>query len=234
MKKLIVWTTILSGLISCNSGIDGEGVATSSRDFVSEGFQEVKIVCNCDVTLIPSEATKVVVESHQNLIENLNITSKRSRLEITEKSKVGKYSLYNVNVYFNPKLNSVKISDKTKLKVSGTLKAPKMKFELEDKSTIFDTYVEIEKLELSMTGKTSAKLIGTAVDLNVTTEDNASAELDGLQVVDLTFRASDNSSLIGNPMKNLSGKASDNAVVKYLGDPNKDATSKDKAIIEKK
>lgn len=234
MKKTILISLILFGLMSCKSKIEGEGPASFEQEFETDIFGELEISCNCDVTLIPSENTKIVVESHQNLIDNLQIDSKRKKLKISEKNKVKKYSLYNLNIYFNSELSKVELKDQSKLKISGTLKAEKMEFKTSGNSIINDAFVDIDKFKIETKDNSNVYIKGTAIDLNVDTGNESIVDLFELQSVDVNFKAKDNSNLSVSPMKNLKGTAVDNSVVNYKGDPNKDATAKDKSIIEKK
>ncbi len=234
MKKTILISLILFGLMSCKSKIEGEGPARFEQEFETDIFGELEISCNCDVTLIPSENTKIVVESHQNLIDNLQIDSKRKKLKISEKNKVKKYSLYNLNIYFNSELSKVELKDQSKLKISGTLKAEKMEFKTSGNSIINDAFVDIDKFKIETKDNSNVYIKGTAIDLNVDTGNESIVDLFELQSVDVNFKAKDNSNLSVSPMKNLKGTAVDNSVVNYKGDPNKDATAKDKSIIEKK
>lgn len=232
MKRLIILSFFAFCVTSCNSSIDGEGPATAEQEIATDLFAELRADCNCILTLIPSENPKVIIESHQNLIDNLKVDSKRNRLEISENKKVGKYALYNVNVYFNPELNTVVLKGNTKMKVSGTLKAAKMNFELKDNSSISDTYTDIEKFGIKLQNNSIAQIRGTAIALDADVSGKSNADLAELQSVDVNFKTADEAQLSVFPLKNLTGKASGNSIVKYKGDPNKDATAKEKAIIQ--
>lgn len=233
MRKAILYFLIIFGLISCNSKIEGEGIATADREIAVDSFQELGIKCNCDVTLIPSENTKIVVESHQNLIDNLIINQKGKKLEIGESKSVNDYKLYNVNIYFTPTLNKIRLNGQTKVKISGTLKAEKLEFELEDNSSIDNAFTEIDKFEIELEDNSSAKIKGTAIKLNVDSSDNSKVNLSELQTVSVNFKASDNSELSIYPLKNMSGKALGNSSVIYKGNPVKNTIIRDKASIEK-
>lgn len=234
MKKLILLYCFCIGLVSCNSGIDGEDTATGIREFKIDVFPELNVNCNCDLTIIPSESVKVVVESHQNLIENLKLDSNKNRLNIYENAKVGKFSLYNVNVYFNPALSKIKLGEKTRMKISGTLKSEEMNIELNDKSRIDDAFVDINKLKLKLSDDSSVLMKGSCIDAVLESTDDSHANLFNMNTVNVSFKATGSSELDVYAMKDLKGEAKGNSILYYKGDPNKNATSKEKAIIEKK
>lgn len=234
MKNYIL--TITGSLIffSCSSGLEGEGVATAQKEFAVDNFTTIETNCNCDVTLIASETSKVVVESHQNLIDNLEIQSDGKDLVIKEKKSVNKYDLYNVNIYFNPSLTKIELNNQSKLKISGTLKADDFEMEVNDQSTVNETFLEIKDLDLDVSNQAQVKMNGTVIKLNIDASDESRTDLIDLQAVEVNFDAKNNASLSVYAMKDLTGTATDNAQVSYKGDPNKDTNEKDRAFIQQK
>lgn len=234
MKKLLLTFSGLILIISCSSGLEGEGPATAKKEFSLEQFNHLETNCNCDITIIPSETAKLVVESHQNLIDNLELTSKRGNLVINEKSKVGEYDLYNVNIYSPAALNKIELNNQSRMKISGTLKAEKFKIHANDQATIDQAYVDIKEFELNLSDQTNATVTGTAINLDLNASGQSIANLSELQTVEIDFTAKNQSNLSLWVMKDLSGKASDNAIVTYKGDPNKDTKETGRAVISQK
>ncbi|SMC42632.1 GIN domain-containing protein [Moheibacter sediminis] len=234
MKKLFLTLSAAILLVSCGSGLEGEGAATAKKEFAVEQFTSIEANCNCDITIIPSATSKVVVESHQNLIDNLELSSKRGNLVINEKSNVGEYSLYNVNIYSLAALNEIELNNQARMKISGTLKAEKFKIEANDQSMIEQAYVDFKEFELDISNQTNVNITGTAINLEVSTSDQSIGNLSELQTVEIDFSAKNQSSLSLWVMKDLSGEASDNAQVTYKGDPNKDTKETGQATINKK
>src|SRR5690606_19312031 len=234
MKNLILILTVSFSILSCTSKIEGESVATAKKEFKTGHFKNLDINCNCDVTIISSEISKVVAESHQNLIDNLEVVFNGKNLKIKEKRPVGEYDLYNVNIYTNPGLSKIKLSKQTKMKISGTLKSEKLKIEAKDQAFINQSYLDIQNLELDFSDQSNVNLSGTAINLNLDIADESIADLSNLQTVKAEFNAAGNAMTTIHALKDLSGKAIDNSKVFYLGDPNKNTTEKDKAIINKK
>jgi hypothetical protein len=234
MKNLILILTVSLLAFSCNSKIDGENAATAKKEFKATDFKNLDVNCNCDVTVIPSEISKVVVESHQNLIDNLEIVSNEKNLKIKEKKPVGEYDLYNVNIYTNPGLSEIELSKQTKMKISGTLKSEKLKIEAKDQSFVNQAYLDIQDLELDFSDQSNVNLSGTAINLNLDIADESIADLSNLQTVKTEFNAEGNAMTTLHALKDLTGKAIDNSKIFYLGDPDKDTAEKDKATITKK
>lgn len=234
MKKLMFFLAGSILITSCNSGIEGEGAATAVKEFQTESFLQIEANCNCDINIIPSEVSKVIVESHQNLIDNLEIKNSGNELIIREKQKVKQYDLLNINVYITPNLEDIELNRQAKMRVAGTIKTNELKIKAGDQSSIHQSYLDITDLELDFSGQSIIKLSGTAIKLEVETSEESQADLSDLQSVEVKFNAEDNSGLKLNVMKDLRGQASDNAQVSYSGDPNKDTTEKDRALINKK
>src|SRR5690606_23119775 len=133
-------------IFSCSSSLDGEGVATAQKEFAVDRFSSAEIHCNCDVTFIPSEISKVVIESHQNLIDNFEINSKGNDLVIKEKQSVLDVNLYNVNLYFTPDLHEIELNIQARMKISGTLKANEFSLDINDHSSVSESFIDIKDL----------------------------------------------------------------------------------------
>lgn len=233
MKNLILAGSSFLLLFSCNSGIEGEGAATAIKEFKTDGFSEVEAGCNCDITIIPSETNKVIIESHQNLIDNFEVKTSGNQLTIKEKKKVSKYDLLNVNIYVTSGLKEIELNRRAKMKVAGALKSDKLEISANDQSNISQTYLDVKNLELDLSGQSNIHLGGTAINLKVSASDESQTDLSDLQSVEVKFDAEDNSGLKLNVLKELSGQASDNAQVSYTGDPDKNTTEKDRALVTK-
>ena len=231
MIQRIIIVSILIGITSCSSSIEGEGPATAQNETAVEQFNEVEIDCNCDVTLIPSESSHVVVESHQNLIDNYQIVFNRGTLKLSEKSPVSKFNLYNVNVYFNSDLKKIKLKNKTRFKVSGTLKTDNLDLEVSNKAEITQSFMEIKDFQIKASDHSKIQLNGTVIDLKVKAMDKSNVNLSNLQAVSIDLTSEDDSELLLNVLKNIKGTAGDNSKVFYKGDPVKDIKEIDRASI---
>lgn len=234
MKYILIGTLIIISLFSCTSGIEGEGAATASKTFAVDSFENLEANCNCDINLIPSESAKVVIESHQNLIDNLEINFKNSNLKIREKQPVSKFALYNVNVYFQSNLKEITLNHQAKMKVSGTLKSDQFEISANDQSNISQSFLDIKDFTLNLSDQSHADLNGSVIEMNLNMDSQSHAELSALQVVEMDVNASDNSQASLNVLKDLTGKAIDNAQIYYQGEPNKNTSEKDQALINKK
>ena len=189
-------------MIGCQSKIEGEGNANSIQEYAIDTFSLLDVKCNCNLTLIPSQETKVVIESHENLIQNLKVNLKRNKLTIEEISTVEKFSLYNVNIYFDPQLKNINLGQQTKMKISGTMKAKEIIMNLSDNAILNNAYLELKKFDLEMNDQSQATINGTAIDQNISTNDESIADLSNLQGVDVKIKAKKNSNLTVNAMKN--------------------------------
>lgn len=234
MKKIALSLIVSASLLSCQSKIEGEGMANIEQTFAVDVFEQLSIDCHCEVTLIPSEDAKIVVESHQNIIDNLVFNTKKAALNINENAQVKKSSLYNVHVYYSPILHKISLNGKTQLKTAGTLKAEEMTIQLRDASHLTQTFSEIKNLNIELADQSNVQMSGTVIHLKVNANDDSNANLAQLQAVDVEFKTKKSSQLSVYAMKTLEGKATDNARVFYSGNPKKNTTEKDQAVIQQK
>lgn len=232
MKKIIIPVFIFLIVSSCSSPIQGEGAATGIKEFETGDFQKIEVDCNCYLTLIPSETSKLVVESHENLIENIEVKSKKKSLKISEKKKVEEFDLYNVNVYTSTPLSEISLKGQARMKTSGTLTSKKLNLNTRDEVSVSQAHLELEDADFDFRDKSKINISGTAVNLSLNADGKSDADLSKLICVDINFKAFDYSALTLYAMKNLKGRAHNNSVVFYLGNPSKSTTEKDKAIIQ--
>ena len=114
------------------------------------------------------------------------------------------------------------------------MKAEEITINMSDEAILNDAFLELKKFDLEMNDQSQATINGTAIDQNISTNDESIADLSNLQGVDVEIKAKKNSNLTVNAMKKLSGTAYDNAKVYFLGDPKKDISEKDRATIQNK
>lgn len=234
MKTNAIILSIFIFFISCQSKIDGEGNANSVQEYVLDVFNEIEVNCNCNITLIPSKQSQAIIESHENLVQNFEVNLKNKKLSLKENKQVNKFNLYNINVYYNSELEKINLGKNTKLKHSGTLKSEKVKINISDSANIFDTYVDLKNLDLNLTDKSRITMTGTAINQNIFITHESIADLSNLQGVSINFKSKKNSELTIHALKDLSGTAYDNSKISYFGDPKKNISEKDRAIIQNK
>lgn len=232
MKKIITLTLAALFFVSCSSPIEGEGAATGIKEIETGDFQKIEVDCNCYLTLIPSETSKLVIESHENLIENTEVKSKKKSLKISEKKRVEDFDLYNLNLYTSTPLSDIVLSGKARMKTSGTLTSDKLSLTAKDETSVSQAHMEVGDADFDFRGQSKINISGTAVNLSLNADGKSDADLSKLICVDINFKAFDYSALTLYAMKNLKGRAHDNSVVFYLGNPSKSTTEKDKAIIQ--
>lgn len=236
MKNFYALLLVMSFvLISCGpSSIEGEGLADQSAELTLDDFHKIDATCNCVITIIPSDSSKVVIESHQNIIDNLDLKSAKGTLKIKEKASVTESSLYNVNVFVKPTLEEISLNGSTTMKISGAIKTDKFKLSASNQSRITESYLDVKDLIIEAYDQVEATLTGSSITLDAKTENSSIMDLSGLPVNEIIFSASENSKLDLYPRKSLKGKASDNALVTYLGDPTKETQVSGRAEINKK
>src|SRR5690606_32084262 len=154
-------------------------------------------------------------------IDNLDIRSKGRNLVLKEKTSVGDYDLYNVLIYFTPELDEIELNKQARMRISGTLKANEFSLDLNDQSSVSESFIDIKDFDLDLSEQSSSRMSITVIKLDVNTSNESPAKLNELQAVEIEFSDEDNSHLSIYAMKDVSGTASSNSQVFYKGDPNK-------------
>lgn len=234
MRKIFLFGLFSFILASCTSTIDGEGAATVEKEYTANTIKDLSISCNCNVILIPGNKTGVKVDSHQNLIDNLEVEAKSNSLKIKEKSNVDQYSAYDVYVYTTRDLEKLTIDKQTSLTTSGTLNVDKLDLIVKDQARVNQTFLITNNFNLETDDQTNIMLEGTAATMKVKAYGEAKLNLFKYEVNEVNFTTDDNAMLDINARQTLYGSAKGNSIVNFLGDPNKDTKVSDRAQVLKK
>lgn len=234
IKKIIFLTVGVTFLTSCSSTIDGEGAGDVKQVIATESVKSLEVDCNCQVTLIPGSENKIEVESHQNIIDNLNISNKGNIVIVSENKEVDTYNNYNVFVYVTKDLQDLELGSLTNLKISGTLNVDKFALNIKDQAKIVEAYFIANDMEIKAQNQIQIELQGTVNKLEVKAYDQANLDLSKFVAYDTEFVAEDNVKFVVNAKSALIGEANGRAIVEYLGDPRKDIKSVDQAQVIKK
>ena len=234
MKKIFLYGLFTFLLASCTSTIDGEGAATAEKEYPASTIKDLSISCNCNVIMVPGNKTGVKVDSHQNLIDNLEVEAKDNSLKIKEKSNVNQYSAYDVYVYVTRDLEKLNVNKQTSLTTSGTLNVDKLDLIVKDQARINQTFLITNNFNLQADNQTNIMLEGTAATMKIKAYGEAKLNLFKYEVNEANFTTDDNAMLDINARQTLYGSAKGNSIVNFLGDPNKDTKISDRAQVLKK
>jgi len=234
MKKIFLFGLFTFLLTSCTSTIDGEGAATAEKEFTANTIKDLSISCNCNVIMVPGNKTGIKVDSHQNLIDNLEVEAKDNSLKIKEKSNVNQYSAYDVYVYITRDLEKLNVNKQTSLTTSGTLNVDRLDLTVKDQARINQTFLITNNFSLQADNQTNIMLEGTAATMKIKAYGEAKLNLFKYEVNEANFTTDDNAMLDINARQTLYGYAKGNSIVNFLGDPNKDTKISDRAQVLKK
>ena len=234
MKKTLLFGLLVVLVTSCSSPIKGEGAATAQKEYTADNIKELNVSCNCDIILVPGDKTGVKVESHQNIIDNLEVEAKNNSLKIKEKSNVNQYSAYDVYVYVTRDLKNLSIEKQTSLTTSGTLNVDELTMNAKDQARINQTFLITNNFDLKADDQSNIMLEGTAGTMKVKAYGEAQLNLFKYEVNEANFTTDDNALLDINARQTLYGSAKGNSIVNFMGDPNKDTKIADRAQVLKK
>lgn len=234
MKKIILLGFLGLVATSCSSSIDGEGTATAQKEYTADNIKDLSVSCNCNVILVPGNKSGVKVESHQNIIDNLEVEAKNNAVTIKEKSNVDHYSAYDLYVYVTRDLEKIDVNKQTSLTTSGTLNVDELTMSAKDQARINQTFLITNNFDLKAEDQSNIMLEGTAGTMKVKAYGESKLNLFKYEVNEANFTTDDNALLDINARQTLYGSAKGNSIVNFMGDPNKDTKIADRAQVLKK
>lgn len=219
-------------LTSCNSSITGEGSADMAQDYKISNFTEIKAKGLFKLMLVESDSTYVSVQTHKNLIENMDISNSGNTLNIAEKKNVDSFESYEVYVYYSQTIEVIKIDGKILLESAGNLIGKGLKIETKGNTTIDQFSTTIKDLEIEAKDNSEITLKGEATKLKVNAENVTVVNLSELISNIADVYLSDEAKAKINVKNELNGKISNNALLEYQGNPKKDVDVKDRGKIQ--
>ncbi|MBV7440851.1 DUF2807 domain-containing protein [Weeksellaceae bacterium TAE3-ERU29] len=233
MKKLFLLFLIGFCLTSCKKGITGEGTADIAQDYKISNFTEIEAKGIFKLMLVESDSTYVSVQTHENLIQNMDISTSGNTLKISEKKGVDSFESYEVYVYYNQPIEEISIDGKILLESAGVFRGNELDLETKDNSRIDLFNVDLKQLDIEAEENSEITLQGNTTKLNIkkakgTTVLNLSDLVSSVVNVNL----SDEAKVKINVVNELNGRVQNNASLEYFGNPKKDVDVKERGIIK--
>lgn len=218
-------------LFSCKNGVNGEGDAQMALDFKVEPFNAVTAAGKFKLILIPNDSSYVSVQTHKNLIENMDIYVQSGTLNLKEKKSVDSFESYVVYLYFNRDLKEIDIAQKVLLESSSTLTFEKIDISAEDEAVVRQFVMNAKEADLSVDDKAEMSIGGNATTVDLKSKGYAKVELEALNTKVLEVDLSGETDVLANVNKELKGRVLENATLTYIGSAIKDVDVKDNGEI---
>lgn len=217
---------------SCQKEIEGEGEAGIAQDFMLEKFNDVQAKGIFKLLLIENDSAYVSVQTHQNLIENINIYVQRGTLHIEEKQPVSSFESYVVYLYYND-LKKVEIQEKVLCEPADKIIQDKLELKAygDAKFDAFD--IETEELSLRAENSSSIRIKGLAKNAKFKAKNQAQINATEMRarVVDLDLAGE--AEVQASIEDEIKGRVLDSSVIRYTGNPQKNIEVKDHAQVVK-
>ncbi|MDO5655795.1 MAG: DUF2807 domain-containing protein [Flavobacteriaceae bacterium] len=231
MKPFLLFFSFLLLLTSCSDQIKGEGDAQLAQDFMVENFSDIEASGKFKLLLIPNDSAYVSVQSHRNLIENMDIYVRNKTLTIAEKKNVDSFESYVIYLYYTNELKSIEISEKVLLESASTLTFDKFKISAKDQAVVQQFVLNAKEVDLKVDDKAEVRISGTASTVDLKAKDYASVEIESLPTKVLKVDLSGEAEVMANVNKELKGRVLQNSTLRYIGSAVKDVDVKDKGEI---
>lgn len=233
MKKILYLTIVLVIAIcfsSCNISIVGEGKISNKDSVFAKPFQNVVVRGNFQAVFVKGDKAAVRMESHENILQNIEIKIVGDDLLISEKNNVERTEIYKITIT-SAVFNEISIHGNVQAESSGLLNQEKMKIVLEDNSKCMAT-LALSELDVSMSENANANFSGSSAEMSLDISDNASLIAPLFSVSNADCSLTENASVQLMVLQTLDGSGSGNSVFQFVGNPNKDYTTKEQASLK--
>lgn len=224
--------TFIFALSACKDSIKAEGESRVVRDFRVQNFDEISADGRFKMILIPNDSSYVSVQSHENLIENLDIYVRNKTLHVKEKKQVENFESYVVYLYFND-IKEVAIAGKILLEASETLFFDDFELNTADASIVQQFELSSKEANISVLDKSEVEIQGEVSKLKLKAKDYAKVDLLALETKIMEVDLGGNADVEVNVKDELSGRILQNSSLKHDGNPIKSIEVKENAEISK-
>ena len=179
MKSYIKYLTIITLFFSCNSKNAGDCFQTAGtiiqQEFTVANFDKILINERIELIIKEGATQKVVVETGENLLNNIDIQVVNNQLITTNNNKcnfVRDYGLTKVYVT-SPNITKIRNSSEQAVRSNGVLTYPSLKLVAEDFQSNYlnvgDFYLSVNNTQLTITsnGISNFYIDGQTTNLNV-------------------------------------------------------------------
>lgn len=234
MKHIVLILSLLV-FVGCQSDIKGDGPANKTKVYHFTNIKEINFQTNAQVKFIlnESDSTKVEIQSHQNLIENLEVSQKDDILKLSEKENVMENDVYMVTIYVNQKILDLNLAKGTNAQFFGRFIFNELKLGVKDSAKITELDIQGKQLNLRVEDFGRVEMSGHLSQLDLHISDFANAQMKALFCDEADIDASGETKTSLTVIKELAVNATEKAEVFYLSDPNKKIKSDDQSIVRK-
>lgn len=234
MNKVIFISLILSFLFtSCTDSVKAEGDAGLAQDFKVETFDAISADGSFKLILIPNDSSYVSVQTHRNLIENMNIYVQNKTLHIAENKPVENFESYVIYLYYHQDLKEISIADKILLESATSLNFDNFQLKTSDASMVEQFSINAKEAEITALDKSEIILTGQASTLKLKAKAYAKLDLNDLDISVLEVDLAGDAHVKAKIDKKLSGRILQNSTLTYMGNPVKDVEVKENGEILK-
>ncbi|MRJ10707.1 hypothetical protein EDL98_06370 [Ornithobacterium rhinotracheale] len=232
MKKIVLLSALGFSLFSCQQSITGEGSADMAQDYNVQNFDKIDAKGMFKITLIENDSAYISVQSHENLIENLDIATKGNTLNIKEKKEVDGFESYNVYIYYNHPIEEIDLAGKVLAESAGIFRGNKLEISTKDEAKVNQFSVNLKELDAEAKDQSEMTISGVSTKLDVEGKNLSTINFDKLNTTVAKVELSDEAKAKLDVQNELSGKIANNTSLEYSGNPKKDVDVKDRAKIQ--
>lgn len=230
--KYALYAVLAFSLFSCqtvskitgNEKIDGAGPVISKEIAINQ-LEEIDISNSWEVKLIKSSTSKVIIKTHQNIIDLSEITTDKNMFKISFQEQIGEVDQKTIEIYYTQHLESIDLSATANLSADDEVSLDQLDIDLSSGSRV-TAKINGKSITAEASSGSSIKLNGSATILKSSTSSGSEINAADLNVKKIIASASSGSSQKLFPLKSLDAKASSGSSIKYLNTPDQIKISK--------
>lgn len=188
--KYVLYAVLAFSFSSCqtvskitgNEKIDGEGPVISKEITISQ-LKEIDISNSWEVELNKSSASKVIIKSHQNIIDLSEITTDNNTFKISFEDQIGKVDNKTIEVYYNNELEVIDLSASASLTANDEVNLDQLEIDLSSASKLkLKVRTKSLSVETSSSADANIHAISDETDLDASSGSDIDLQIEGQSI----------------------------------------------------
>ena len=165
MKKLLIFILLaLTVNFGCADCLEGKGEKVTTEQKVNT-FSKIKINTPAKIILKQGDSSKVIIAGYENLVNNIELKSRKGLLIIDDETCVGSNNDVQITLSFKH-LENIELNGSGEIQTYDILKTEEMDVEINGSGQI-TLLLYSDELSFDIDGSGEIKLKGTAEELDI-------------------------------------------------------------------
>ncbi|MAN28025.1 MULTISPECIES: head GIN domain-containing protein [Mesonia] len=227
LTKIVLLVMLSSLVVACNfdiSGIRGKGEVITKEIPLNDNFTEIKGESGWNIQLVKSSENKIILNTNENLVEQLDYRINNNRLTLGSKNNISS-GTREITLYHTESLVLVKSSSGSRIKSEDIFEQKEITVDASSGSSI-ELKLKVRKTTVDASSGAKVELEGTSIYFDGESSSGSSINAKELKTKECLVDASSGGNIDIYNEGSIKADVSSGGNIDYYGKPEKVSTKK--------